>query len=108
VLPYPVDGVGKSELAKVGKLLVLNLEGGNVGWWVFAGLAEPNNDSTTGGQRRMQRVGGDKESQKEGNGKYPHGFALSDMTMVYIRILFITASGGGGGGGGGGREARDR
>lgn len=39
--------------------------------------------------------GGVGVSQKEGNGKYPHGFALSDIIVIYIRKFFIIGHGGG-------------
>lgn len=29
---------------------------------------------------KMERM----RSQKEGNGKYPHGFALSDITIMFL------------------------
>jgi hypothetical protein len=31
--------------------------------------------------------------QKEGNGKYPHGFALSENKMINIRKFFIISTG---------------
>ena len=72
---YPENRVGKRKLSEVGQLLIADLEGGDFGLKLVRISDPKEKKKKEKGRKNKKKIKENRMvSQKEGNGKLPHGF----------------------------------